>query len=168
MMIPDQTISPARAPRPVPAAPRSRSAEIWPLPGICWNTRVTTSFGDLPVQGLRVRDLVKTSTGQFLPVKWVDQIHLDADFLSGCPDARAITIEPGTFGPGRPAQRMTVSPQQRLNCALGAGSNIRPARDLSGNPGTSRSTASQQSYYLFHVGEPALIWVEGMLVSTTP
>lgn len=172
-MIQQEPIRPARAARPHDApAPRERGNErgneVWPLPGICWNARVTTSFGELPVQGLRVRDLVKTSTGQFLPVNWVDQLHLDADFLSGCPDARAITIEPNSFGPGRPSQPLTVSPQQRLNAAMGHGTYIRPARDLLGMPGACRSTDTQQSYYLFHVGEPALVYVEGVLISTTP
>lgn len=167
-MMQNEYAAPSRATRPVSAVPRSREPEPWPLPGICWNSRVTTSFGELPVQGLRVRDLVRTSTGQFLPVKWVDQIHLDADFLSGCPDSRAITIQPGAFGPGQPSQTLRVSPQQRLNAGAGGGLRIRSARDLTAIPGASRSTETQLSYYLFHVGEPALVYVEGVLVATAP
>jgi hypothetical protein len=161
-------VGPTPSPAPARRAP-AREPESWPLPGLCWNSRVATSFGDLPVQGLRVRDLVRTSSGQFLPVRWVDQIHLDEDFVAGCPDARPVVIAPGTFGAGHPSQVLTLSPQQRLNTAPGNyGQNVRPARDLLGNPNVRRSTESAFTYYLFHVGEPALVQVEGVWISTTP
>ena len=49
--------------------------------------RVTTSFGDLPVQALRRRDPLRLQAGTLATVEWVDCINLDEEFLAGNPDA---------------------------------------------------------------------------------
>lgn len=144
-------------------------AENWPLPGFGWNTRITTSFGDLPIQGLRLRDPVRTSHGNYLQVKWIDQIHLDEDFLLSCPDAQPIIIHAHSFGPGRPAATISLSPAQRLNVAPGQfGQDIRRARDIDSRHGVQRGTETTLSYYLFHCGEPAQVMVEGMAIPVAP
>ncbi|MFN0114786.1 MAG: Hint domain-containing protein [Paracoccaceae bacterium] len=154
-------LSPAAA-----AAPRPR---VWTLPGLCGEARVMTSFGELPVKALRLRDPVRTIGGNFLPVKWVDQVHLDDGFLSGFPDAQPIHIWAGSLGRERPKCELLVSPQQQV--AVGDGAfrpDYRLARDLLGRPGVVRRPQATVSYYLFHVGEPTSVLVEGLWVPVSP
>ena len=108
--------------------PPAALSEFWTLPGFCWNARVTTSFGDLPVQALRRRDPVRLVNGGFAQVEWVDEISLDEGFLAGFPDAQPITLAAGAFGPDRPRSALTLSPHPRV--AVGesvlAGTTLRP------------------------------------------
>jgi hypothetical protein len=155
---------------PVQTHPWSRrAAPEWTLPGLCWNARVATSFGDMPVQGLRRNDPVRTSTGTYAPVLATDQMHLDEDFLARCPDAAPITIAAGTFGPGRPKQDLQVSPHQMVaTSANPAAPEFRLARDLLGRPGVMRKPSYGLTYYLFHCGQPIDINVEGLAIPTAP
>lgn len=155
--------------RPERPARARREAELWPLPGLCWNARVTTSFGELPVQALRVRDPVRTASGNYVPVRWVDQIHLDEAFLAECPDALPVVIPAHCFGPGRPAQALAVSPSQKLNAATtDFGTDLRPARELLDRPGVTRKPETGMTYYLFHCGAPEMVRIEGLFVPTAP
>lgn len=165
---PERPAIAAASARPVPPRPR-REAELWPLPGLCWNAKVTTSFGELPVQALRLRDPVRTASGAFLPVKWIDQIHLDEDFLAACPDAQPVLIPAHAFGASRPSQPLALSPAQRLNVARGDfGTELRSARELLKLPGVARKPESGLTYFLFHCGEPALVRVDGVWIPTAP
>jgi len=152
-----------------PRAWARRAATEWTLPGLCWNARVATSFGDMPVQGLRRNDPVRTATGVYAPVVATDQMHLDEDFLARCPDAAPITIAAGTFGPGRPKQDLQVSPHQMVaTSANPAAPEFRLARDLLGRPGVLRKPSYGLTYYLFHCGRPTEISVEGLAIPTAP
>lgn len=146
-----------------------RPTEFWTIPGFGWNTRVTTSFGDLPVQALRVRDPVRTSRGNFVQVQWVDEIKLDEGFLDGFPDAHPVTITAGSLGKGLPKSDMTVSPHQRVAVGdNGFHSEFRMARDLLGRPGVLRNPQFPLRYYLFHCGEPTQVMIEGVWVTVAP
>lgn len=176
----DRTISRLSA-IPVPPAPRSvpqpdlrvrpkRAEPIhWVLPGLCENVRVTTSFGDLPVQALRKRDPLRTQAGTLASVEWVDRIRLDEEFLDQNPDARPVRIPAGAFGSGRPERVLVVSPQQYVNVSPSAyAQEFRRARDLTDRPGIVRAPLSMVSYYLFHCGAPALVMAEGVCLRVSP
>jgi len=149
------------------AAPHAE--EKWALPGLCWNARVTTTFGEMPVQGLRVRDMLRCADGTTAMVEWVDEVHLDESFLYYYPDAQPIRIPAGSFGPGRPATDMVVSPQQRINIGMGP---LRPefrlARDLTDRPGIMRQPETSMTYYLFHCGRPVTVMAEGCCIQVMP
>lgn len=151
------------------ATPERRGAEFWTLPGFCWDARVTTSFGDLPAQALRVRDPVRTASGGYLQVKWTDEIKLDEGFLAGFPDAHPVTITAGSLGAGLPRNDLTVSPHQRVAVGDGAfRTEFRMARDLTGRPGILRRPQLPLRYFLFHCGEPTQVMVEGVWVTVAP
>lgn len=146
-----------------------RTDELWLLPGFCWNARVTTSFGDMPVQGLRLRDPLRGPQGDITPVAWVDEVHLDEDFLHYYPDSRPVVIRAGALGPGRPKADLTVSPAQRINVSpTPFGQDLRPARDLTGRPGVQRAASTGLTYYLFHCGRPTTVLVEGIALPVQP
>jgi Hint domain len=160
---------PPAGPRPRRPEPEKRETTFWTLPGFCWNARVTTSFGELPIQALRLRDPVRTSTGAFLPVEWIDKVQLDEGFLQGYPDAHPVLIQPGSVGRGRPASAMMVSPHQRIGMGETAlAPDFRMARDLTGRPGVMRRAETNLTYYMFHCGRPVSVMMEGIWVSVAP
>lgn len=166
--------------KPFSAAPRGplrSSAErrpvprpiVWTLPGFCGSMRVTTSFGDLPLHALRVRDPLRTSEGEFAKVAWVDQVRLDEDFLSANPDALPVLVPAGSLGRNLPRVDLIASPHQSLLVASPDGHSMsRLARDLLGRPGVVRKPAMSVTYTVFHCGAPAIAYIEGLPVRVAP
>jgi hypothetical protein len=153
-------------PAPAPAAPSApKRGDFWTLPGFCGQARVTTSFGDLPLQALRLRDPLRTTSGNFAPVRHVDALKLDEEFLARFPDAQPILIRAGALGPGRPRSDILVSPHQRLGVGdTSFRPDFRMARDLLDRPGVIRRPEMLLTYYVFHCGEPQVVTIEGVPV----
>ncbi len=168
--------TPPAAPDPVPhpaASPqrfRTRTVpEPWTMPGLCWNTPVTTSFGVLPVQALRAHDPVRTATGAYLRVQRVDQLRLDEGYLASCPDAVPVVIRAGSLGPDRPATDLVVSPHQQVNLSDSLSRpDLRKARDLTGRPNVFRQAASDVTYFMLHCGMPATLLIDGVALALQP
>ncbi len=152
-----------------PARPKRSEPVQWTLPGVFEGMRVTTSFGDLPVQALRRRDPLRTQAGMIATVEWVDRIQLDEEFLAANPDALPVRIPAGAFGSGRPERDLLVSPHQYVNASpVQFSQEFRRARDLTGRPGITRQPVRMASYHLFHCGAPAAVMVEGLCLSVSP
>lgn len=152
---------------PVEIGDRSDAVD-WTLPGFEGHCRVPTNFGDLPIHALRLRDMVRTQTG-FRPVKWIDQVHLDADFMQRHADAHPIYVAARSLGANTPKTNILVSPGQtlRLNSDH-TGSTMVRAIDLLGRRNIHRKQVTEITYYRFHLGERALVNIEGAMVSITP
>lgn len=165
------TLQPARvAARTGPGRRPPRQAPInWSLPGFCSGARVTTSFGDLPIQALRRRDPLRTVQGTLATVEWVDCIQLDADFLESNPDALPVRICAGALGNGRPERDLLVSPHQMVNVSPSQfRQDFRRARELTDLPGIMRQPEMLLSYHVFHCSVPTAVMVEGVCVSVSP
>jgi hypothetical protein len=142
-----------------------KRSEFWTLPGFCGDARIMTSFGELPIKALRLRDPLRTAEGNFVRVEWLDQIHLDEGFLHGLPDAHPVRIMQGSLGRERPKTDILVSPHQMV--ATGDSQfrkEFRTARDLLGRPGIMRRPETVLTYYMFHCGEPVTLMIEGVAV----
>ena len=157
-------------PKPVEIKPALEADPTrWPLPGIAPMTRIRTSFGEVHAIALRKGDLVKTRSGDFRPIVWLDRVKLDEKFLSGMPDAHPVMLKAGSAGsncPSRdimlsPRQQIAPTPQLRLNGAC-------EAADLLSRPGVMRRPETGLSYTMFHLGEPAEVFCEGMLIRVSP
>lgn len=164
---------PAAAPEAVPPTRPSRAKRSepvqWTMPGLCDGMRVTTSFGDLPVQALRRRDPLRTHAGTIATVAWVDCLRLDEEFLDANPDALPVRIAAGAFGGGRPERDLLVSPHQQVNASPTLyAQDFRHARDLTGRPGIGRQAVPMVNYYLFHCGAPAAVLAEGLCLRVSP
>lgn len=164
---------PAATPAPSHPSPRARPPRQdpirWTLPGFCEGTRITTSFGDLPIQALRRRDPLRTQEGRIATVEWVDCIQLDEDFVTANPDALPVRIPAGTFGPNRPDRDLHVSPQQYVDAsATQFRSDFRLARDLLDHPGILRHATMVLKYYVFHCAAPVTVRADGLCVQVSP
>ncbi len=117
-MAEEEASQPAAQPEAKPAAPvvrtgreasePSKTAMRWNLPGFDGKAKVTTSFGELPIEALRLRDPVKTISGSYMKVEWLDRMHLDEGFLNGFHDASPVRFQRGALGLNTPsADRMS-------------------------------------------------------------
>ena len=147
----------------------ARETKPWTLPGFSGNARVTTSFGDLPIEALRLRDPVKTRSGKFLEVQWIDKVQLDEQFLSLHPEANPILIPHSAFGRMTPSNDVLVSPAQVLQLPRQASDmKATPAHSLVWRRNVERKPRRGFTYYLFHCGEPATVSVEGLWFEVVP
>lgn len=162
--------TPASAAKPAPkqdAAPRR--AQDWVLPGFEGKCRVATSFGDLPIEALRRRDLVKTISGAYREVQWVDAIRLDVDFLAQHEFAQPVLVRARSLGGGFPVRNMLVSPAQTLRMADPSGRfRTQKAIDMLGLPGVMRQHRSEFTYYRFHCGSSEQVCIEGSYFDVSP
>ena len=150
------------------ARPRQEALK-WSLPGFGPMTRISTSFGDMHAQTLRERDVIRTATGTLAPIKWVDRMLLDSDFLSVVTDAHAILIRAGSLGNGLPKADVVVSPCQKIGLGRQPGdSQFVEAGKLVGRPGVLRKPEDMMTYTLFHCGEPVAARMEGIWALVEP
>jgi hypothetical protein len=153
----------APKPRPAPAP------MLWDLPGFDGRARVFTSFGHLPIAALRVRDPVKTLSGAFRRVQWIDKIRLDEDFIERHPEARPVHLPRSAFRQDAPKCDLYVSPAQALKPPGPQGySGAKPAERFVGPSGITRRTQAGITYYLFHLGDEQMVSVEGLWFDTRP
>ncbi|MGB7243207.1 MAG: Hint domain-containing protein [Sulfitobacter sp.] len=151
----------------------SRTVQVekldWSLPGFHPRARVLTSFGQLPVEALRLRDLVKTQSGRFLPVQWIDKVTLDADFLERHPQAQPISIPQNAFGQSVPAAAFMVSPGQvvKMPASIMNG-DMKLAKDLVGRTHIRRASQASVTYFMFHCGADTSVSVEGVWCKCAP
>lgn len=145
------------------------NARKWDMPGFHGRARVTTNFGDLPIMGLRVRDRVRTITGEYKPVQWIDEIRLDETFLDSFPEAQPIRIGKGAIGNSSPQAEVLLSPAQELilkkEWAL---SETKSAGELLLRPNVFRTRESSVSYFVFHCGGADVVKVEGIWCHVSP
>ena len=160
---------PAVQRKPVRPTRSAAERETWNLPGFSGKSKITTIFGQLPIEALRVRDQVKTFSGEFVRIEWIDRIKLDIDFLEGRPGAQPVLIRSGAFGPNKPNQHMLVSPAQGVRMSGMHGTNVyKRASDLIGRRDIIRLPHSGFTYYMFHCGAPATVNVDGVWFATRP
>lgn len=144
-------------------------ATRWTLPGFTRKTRIRTSFGDLPIEALRLRDEVRTDTGRMLRVKWIDKVELDEGFLRRNPVAQPILIRENALDHGKPLRDMLISPWQELSYGLSNfQSRFAEAGEIKGRPNLFRKPSLAITYFLFHCGEPAVLFAEGVPVRVAP
>lgn len=141
----------------------------WSLPGFGTGARVSTAFGYVPVEVLRLRDPVKTRDGRFLAVKHVDTIRLDRRFLLTHPDAQPIEIPKNALAMNVPNQTILVSGKQRLfpprHYDQRSGTL---ALDFVGIGRVQRKFHGYFTYYVFHCGEPCTASIDGLWVDLDP
>jgi hypothetical protein len=155
---------------PAPADPEAATVRgLWSLPGFGPMLRIATSFGPVPAQALRKRDLVRTRSGEFRKIEWVDRMVLDEGFLKSVPSALPVLVRAGALGGGLPANDILVSPEQVL-CIAAPGTAPRHvvARDLLTRPGVMRKPEQIFTYTRFHCGEPAEVQAEGLWLAANP
>jgi len=143
-----------------------RSRTNWNLGGVYGSTRVSTSFGEVPAHLVRVRDQLRTRDGEFARVLRIDEYKLDANFLEKHPEARPIRFQARKLNGSVSGASVFLSPGQVVLARNAAGhETLRPAREFMDQPGVMPETTGPFSYFIFHLGQAALVRAEGMWIA---
>ncbi|MFV2053690.1 Hint domain-containing protein [Aliiroseovarius sp. YM-037] len=144
-------------PNPVPTT----DVNQWTIDGIAGQTRVSTSFGDVPSELLRKNDMVRSISGDFKRIVWIDRIRLDEGFMSRHPEAYPIHIRANAFGKGIPARDIEVSPCHRLRVDRFTNGSV-VAESLLHRPGVTRAPHPHVTYTQFHCDGDTMVKVENL------
>ncbi|RQP05125.1 MAG: hemolysin [Paracoccus sp. BP8] len=77
-------------------------------------TLIETDRGFVPVEELKLGDMVVTRDNGLQPVRWIGSVRLNAASLRAQPKLRAIRIRAGALGRNTPSTDLLVSPQHRV------------------------------------------------------
>lgn len=137
------------------------------MPGFTGKSRVKTSIGELPIEALRRRDTLRTITGDYLAVEFVDKIRLDPEFLDEVPAARPVWVRTNFLGKGMPNKDLLISKHQRINLAH-TPEEPKTIAQLLNRMALPASAQDAITLYVFHCGQPATILVDGLWCVTEP
>ncbi|HEX4507532.1 MAG TPA: Hint domain-containing protein [Alphaproteobacteria bacterium] len=83
-------------------------------PCFCRGTLIRTPEGDRPVEDLGIGDLVATSDGEALPLKWIGRRSYRDWAAVGNEDAQPILFKAGAIADAVPARDLYVSPEHAM------------------------------------------------------
>ena len=169
-----QAPTPVQSSKPQPSAGVMGNADLlpddereWWLPGICGQTRVTTNFGQVPAQLLRVGDRVRTRSGHYLAIKKIRVTKLDCQFIEQRPDARPVLIPRGCLKQNLPSQDILLSPAQTVTFfATHTASKAIRAKDLARSSQAVDKTLGMVAYYELHLAAEDDVCCEGVWVKS--
>ena len=92
---------------------RSKLHELG-IPCFCRGTLIATNRGEVPVEQLKVADLIVTRDHGLRPLRWIGSRVLDEVDLATAPRLRPIRIRAGALGHDLPSRDLLVSPQHRI------------------------------------------------------
>ncbi|MDA5558714.1 Hint domain-containing protein [Shimia sp. MMG029] len=135
------------------------------IPCFAKGTRIRTLRGEVPIETLRVGDLVMTRDHGAQPIKWIGSTHLDATQLARHPNLRPIRLPAGYIGNHSP---LFVSPQ---HCLVMKGTNGKAsevfvrARHLALAKGPARVAQGRrkETYYHMLFAQQEVVYSNGAL-----
>ncbi len=77
-------------------------------------TIISTPTGSVPIETLRVGDLVITADNGLQAIRWIGTKHVSGARLMAHPHLRPVRIKAHAFGHNRPETDLLVSPQHRM------------------------------------------------------
>lgn len=84
------------------------------VPCFATGTKITTNYGRMPVEDLKVGTMVKTKDSGFRPIRWIGKNVLKQKDLKRSPHLYPIEIRAGALGLNTPNRTLIVSPQHRI------------------------------------------------------
>ena len=123
------------------------------IPRFTPGTMIRTARGLVPVEALRLGDLVATLDHGMKPVRRLGRHNLNAQYLRHSPALWPVRIAAGALGKGCPVRDLVVSPGHRVVVAgpvvqMCTGDHEVPvaAKDLVGQPGVTQAMPGTVSY----------------------
>ncbi|HEX8049737.1 Hint domain-containing protein [Rhizobium sp.] len=124
-------------------------------------TLVHTTQGEIPVEELRVGDIVVTASSQQRPIRWIGSAELD------CANAREpsvcwpIRIAAGALGPNKPAHDLFVSPAHGIRTTVVTDVLI-PASALVNGATIAQAECERVTYWHVELDEHDILVTNGL------
>ena len=84
------------------------------MPCFTAGTLIQTRWGKVPIEELKVGDLIRTSDNGDLPLRWIGQRVISAYMITQNPKLKPVRIMAGALGNGLPKRDLIVSRQHRM------------------------------------------------------
>ncbi len=143
------------------------AAPLWPAAMTCAGayaagTRLATPSGVAAVETLAVGDLLRTASGQTLPVVRIGQREIRYASHPGAQDLLPVRVRAHAFTYGRPARDLILSPDH----AIAAGGGLIPVRYLLNGESVLREPAEALSWWRLELPRHELLLAEGLPAET--
>ncbi len=130
-------------------------------------TRIATPQGEVPIERLRIGDLVLTASGRARPIKWLGRRSYSASVVAAQPQLRPVRFAASSLGPGVPRRALRVSPPHAmLLAAPGGGTVLIPAASLINDRTITRTAIRAVSYIHIELDTPDAVFAEGAATET--
>ena len=144
------------------------------VPCFVAGTLIRTLHGEMPVEDLRVGDMVVNRHGRPRPITWIGSRYLSGRQLTAAPNLAPIRIQKDAFGPGRPYADLLVSPQHRVmvegwctELLVGQDAALAHAVHLvDGRRITKEETDAGVHYWHFCLQDHDIVWSNGLCSET--
>lgn len=133
---------------------------------------ILTAFGDIPVEHLKIGDLVHTEDNGLQPIRWIGSREVTRPKMQMAPQAQPVQIKTkkDTFGPYMPAQDIWVSQQHQMlletedaQRLFGLDSVLAPAKALVNGENIVLDTdANEVKYIHLMFDEHQIVFVDGI------
>jgi len=133
------------------------------IPCFASGTFIKTARGEVPVETLKVGDLIQTEDDGHLDILWVGATEID--YTKGRhDDQRPVEFKPGSLGPALPYTPLVVSPQHRFVMVDDTGAEVlAPAIGLTDRPLVRvKKGAKRVTYYHIVLARHAVINANGV------
>lgn len=129
------------------------------IEGVCFvlGTLIETLMGPVPVEHLKVDDLVMTADSGSQPIRWIESNEVSVERTEEKPSLRPVCVKAGALGHGLPRRDLYVSQQHRLMVSgaavellFGEPEVLVAAKALCGWPGIDIVCADESVEY-FHI-----------------
>ncbi len=126
-------------------------------------TRIVTSAGEIPVEGLAVGDRVPTLLGGGLAtITWLGHRRVDCARHGRPEDVWPVRVRAGAFAPGLPLRDLLLSPDHAVYCA-GA---LMPIRYLVNGASIAQEPVDHVTYWHVELERHDVLLAEGMPVES--
>jgi hypothetical protein len=133
------------------------------VPCFCAGTRLATPRGNVPVQALKIGDLVRAATRGYQPIRWIGRRSYDGRFIAGNRLALPVKIRRHALGFNVPSRDLFVSPGHAI-CEGGV--LVHAWRFINGVSITQAGCMEQVEYFHIELENHALIFAENTPVES--
>lgn len=127
-------------------------------------TLIATARGPVQARALRADDVIRSKTGEYIEIDWIEKLRLDAAFLARHPTLRPVLLCQGDLGQA-PARNTVLSAGQMV---WDDEAGYRPAGELTRHPGLLDRDDLAVDYVVFQCRKPTVVEADGLWVSVTP
>ncbi len=130
-------------------------------------TRIATPTGEVPVERLRIGDLVLTGSGAARPIRWLGRRAYGRRMVAAQPQLRPVRLRRGSLGGGLPHRDLYVSPLHALLLAAPDGRDVLvPAGALVNGDTITRGPIAAVAYVHIELETPDTVLAEGARAET--
>lgn len=134
-----------------------------PAPCFCAGTRIAAAHGNVPVETLKIGDMVRTAANGLQPILWIGRRSYEGRFIAGNHLALPVKIRRHALGFNVPSRDLFVSPDHALT---EGGVLVHAWRFINGVSITQAESVERVEYFHIELEHHAVIFAENTPVES--